>query len=173
MGYPQAAILALALCALLPGRALAQADTAYAREVYGEVQKQLGQMPRMQFNATQPGIPVPSRVSAWSQGKEVRKIQVIAPDPAGDVVSEYYYAKGALVFAYLVVKGETEHREYFRDGRMFRWLEGFEKVVRAEGDPAFAEESKNRLAYSAAYLDGVRMARESCTAKKTCNVTLK
>jgi hypothetical protein len=158
---------------VLPGGVLAQAETAAAREVYGEVQKQLAQMQRTQFNATQPGIPVPSRVIAWSQGKEVRKIQVTAPDPAGDVVSEYYYAKGALVFAYLVVKGETEHREYFRDGRMFRWLEGFEKVVRSEGDPAFAEESKNRLAYSAAYLDGVQRARDKCTPGKACDVTLK
>ena len=160
MGHTPAAILALALCALLPGRALAQADTAYAREVYAGVQKQLGQMQRTQFNATQPGIPVPSKVTAWSQGKEVRKIQVLAPDPAGDVVSEYYYAKGTLVFAYLVVKGETEHRQYFRDGRMFRWLEGMEKVVRPVDSPAFVQESKDRLAYSASYLEAARKARD-------------
>ena len=183
MGYPQAAIVALALgIALIPGRATAQADTAYAREVYGEVQKNLAQMQRLQFNASQPGIPVPAKVTAWSEGKDVRKIQVLAPDDSGDVVVEYYYGKGGLVFVYMAIKGETaagkqrtgeEHRQYFRDGRMLRWLGGMEKKEIPASNPDFATEARDRLAYSAAYLEGVQMARETCTQGKACNVTLR
>ena len=191
MGYPQAAILALALCILVPGRAAAQADTAYAREVHGQVQKELAQMQRIHFTFSQPGIPVREQVSAWSQGKDVRKIQVIAPDDSGDVVSEYFYAKGALVFVYMAVKGYTpagaqrtgiEHRQYFRDGRMIRWLGGMEKVELSDRDPDYRREEKDRLAYSAGYLGGVRLARgkqasgtvtQLVNADVACNITLK
>ncbi|QJR09415.1 hypothetical protein DSM104443_00459 [Usitatibacter rugosus] len=179
MNLPVAFLLFFAaLLAPLPARA--QADTAFAREVQGSVEKQLGDMASVTFTTRLPKVEYRSEVRAWSDGQGVRKIATVDRDDSGDVVTEYYFAKGALVFAYQAIKGfnaagksvtRIEQRQYFQGGRMVRWLGGLEKADLAK-DPGFAREGKARLAAAAFLQDGAKLLegkRGSGTLLKTEN----
>lgn len=92
---------------------------------------------------------------------------MVDADDSGSVVTEYYYRDGALVFAYIAVKGfndagrevtRVEQRQYFRDGRLVLWLGGLEKAPIPATDPEFARESSERAAASAFYLEAAKAA---------------
>ncbi|MCM2258686.1 MAG: hypothetical protein NDJ94_23890, partial [Vicinamibacteria bacterium] len=153
------------------GPAFAQADTALARQVHADVGRQLASFDKVSFEATRPDVEYRSEVKAWADASGVRKLEVTDRDDSGDVVTEYYYAGGALVFVYQAIKGfddagkqvtRGEERQYFRDDKMFKWLSGKEAAANAPADPAFAEEGSTRLAASAFY---VKAAREAYARK--------
>lgn len=156
-----ATLLALALPVLAQ-----QPDTSLARQVYAEVNAQVPRMQRATFNAKRPDVEYRSEVKAWADASGVRKVEVVDRDDSGDVVTEYYYANGALVFAYQAVKGyegrrpvtRVEQRQYFRDGRMFHWLGGTERAPQDPKSRDFVEESKERAAAGAFYLRAARRA---------------
>ena len=159
--------MAMALVLAAHGMAHAQADTRQAREVNAEVNGKLARLDAVAFSARRPDVAYTSEVRAWADAGGVRKLEVTDRDDSGDVVTEYYYAGGALVFAYQAVKGfnaagrqatRLEERQYFRDGRMFQWLSGKDKVANPPAGAEFAKESKSRLAASAFY---VRAADEA------------
>lgn len=161
-----ALLLAAALLAG-QGAAFAQPDTAYAREVVAEVNGKLASLEQAAFSAQRRNVEYRSAVKAWRDGSGVRKLEVTDLDDSGSVVTEYYYRDGALVFAYVAVKGfndagrevtRVEQREYYRDGRLFHWLGGLEKMPIPATDPGFARESKERLAASAFYAEAAKAA---------------
>jgi hypothetical protein len=165
---PLAALLAAACLAFFPVTpALAQADTAAAREAVADINGRLARLERAGFRTQRPEVEYASQVKAWADAQGVRKLEVLDRDDSGDVVTEYYFAGGALVFAYRAIRGyneagrqatRSEDRQYFRDGKMFRWLGGLEKAAVAPGDPEFATEGRERLAAADFYLQAARRA---------------
>ena len=151
------AIVLVALVSM-PAPAAAQADTALARQVVADINKGLPQLRLVTLVARRPDVEYESHVKAWADDGGVRKLEVTDHDDSGDVVTEYFYAGGALVFVYQAVKGfndagrmvtRGEERQYFRDGRMFKWLSGMDKAEVPPADAQFAEEGKTRLGASA------------------------
>ena len=57
--------------------AVAQVDTALARQVYGEVNARLGEFRRIAFTARRPKVAFTSEVRAWFEAGEVRKLEVV------------------------------------------------------------------------------------------------
>ena len=163
-----ARVLAVGLVMLAlfaPGGAFAQADTADARRVFAEVNGALASLAETRLEVRRPGVAYDNAIRAWSDGGVLRKIESVARDDSGDVVVEYYFRKDQqFVFAYTAVKGwegarqvtRTEHRQYFDDGRMFKWLGGREAAPIPKGDPDFSREANARLDELAAYVPAIR-----------------
>ncbi len=149
-------VSALALASLLAWgpAAAAEVDTAQARQVYAEVNAKLPHMTRVSFRARRPDVEYVSEVRAWSDAEGVRKLEVTDRDDSGDVVGEYFFAGRQLVFVYEAIRGYTESgrqvtrvedRQYFREGRMIRWLGGLEKVEQLRETPDFLAAQRSRL----------------------------
>jgi hypothetical protein len=162
-----AAACTLAALVAASNAAYAQDDTAAARQLFADVNRQLAGMRKSNTLARLPGVAWTSEVRAWSDTEGVRKLEAIDRDDDGDVVTEYYYAGGRLVFAYQATRGfnpagkqvtRNEEREYFADGRMFKWLGGMDKVANPPAGAGFAKESAARLAASAFYLQALARA---------------
>jgi hypothetical protein len=162
--YRSLAVTASCLLALLVApRALAQTDTALARQVYADINSRLGTMVRTKFMAQRPNIEYRSNVLAWNDTTGIRKLVVTDPDDDGDVVGEYFFDQGQLVFYFGTIKGyteagrqvaRTEHRQYFREGRMFKWLAGLGSKSNSTPPTSteFVEEAQNRLSAASFYL---------------------
>ncbi|MEQ1536313.1 MAG: hypothetical protein ABL923_10585 [Burkholderiaceae bacterium] len=140
--------------------ALAQADTAQARQVFAEVNQQLAQLKKTSLKAKRPDVAYTSNVKVWSDDSGVRKLEVTDLDDSGDVMTEYYYEGGKLVFVYQAVKGfndankqvtRHEERQYFRADKMFKWLSGTDKAEVGSKSSDFTAEATARLAASAFY----------------------
>ena len=149
-----------AVACLFSVSALAQADTAQARHVSKEVNQQLAQLKKTSLNAKRPDVAYTSNIKVWSDDSGVRKLEVTDLDDSGDVMTEYYYEGGKLVFVYQAVKGfndankqvtRHEERQYFRADKMFKWLRGTDKSEVAPKSSDFAAEATTRLAASAFY----------------------
>lgn len=145
-----------------------QQETAAARQIVAEVNGSLAGLTKVRFDAKRRDVEFRSDVTAWSDATGVRKIQVTDHDDDGDVVTEYYYASGSLVFAYQAIKGYNdagklvtrgEERQYFRDSKMVTWLSGMaDKTVNSPAAAEFAEEAKVRLSASAFYVKAASRA---------------
>lgn len=153
--------LALVATCMVSSPVLAQADTERARQVYIDVNQQLSTYKKAAFKAKRPDVSYTSNVKVWRDILEIRKIEVTDLDDSGDVITEYYYTGGQMVFAYQAVKGfndknkqvtRHEERQYFEDGKMFKWLSGTDKSIVAANSSDFAAEAKTRLAASTFYL---------------------
>ena len=162
-----AGVLAAAALLATPSLATAQADTAQARQVVADVNGKLASLTKTAFAAKRPDVDYKSEGKAWSQAGAVLKLEITDRDDSGDVVTEYYYADGALVFAYVAIKGfddagkqvtRVEERQYFRGGTMFKWLSGMDKAEIRPAGADFAEESRTRLSASAVYMKAARQA---------------
>lgn len=156
-------LVALALFA--PGGAFAQADTAAARQVFAEVNGKLASLTETRLKVRRRGFAYDNEIRAWSEAGVIRKIESVGRDDSGDVVVEYYFGRDQqFVFAYSAVKGwegarqvtRVEHRQYFDDGTMFKWLGGREAAPIPKGDPEFAREANTRLDELAAYVPAIR-----------------
>jgi hypothetical protein len=150
----------LVVSCLLSTTVLAQADTAQARQVFAQVNQQLTQLKKTSLKAKRPDVAYTSNVKVWSDDSGVRKLEVTDLDDSGDVMTEYYYEGGKLVFVYQAVKGfndankqvtRYEERQYFRADKMFKWLSGTDKLEVASKSSDFAAEATTRLAASAFY----------------------
>jgi hypothetical protein len=151
---------------------LAQADTEQARQVFAQVNQQLTQLKKSSLKAKRPDVSYTSNLNVWRDDSGVRKLEVTDLDDSGDVLTEYYYEGGKLVFVYQAVKGfndankqvtRHEERQYFRADKMFKWLSGTDKSEMAPTSGDFAAEATTRLAASAFY---VKTAMQATTAQK-------
>jgi len=139
---------------------------AAARQITREVDGALPRLERTDFLARCPDVEYPSEIRAWRDARGVRKVEATDLDDSGSVVTEYYFRDGELVFAYVAIKGwlgereatRDEHRQYFRDGAMTRWLAGMDKVPRTVDDPDFAAESRIRHAAAMFFRDAATRA---------------
>jgi hypothetical protein len=166
---------AMLLLLLASGPALAQVDTALARRVYAEVNGALARLDKVSVVARRPDDARRSEIAAWADASGIRKLQVTHRANDGDVVTEYYYARGALVFAYRAVKGynaagwpvtRDEERQYFRDGAMIRWLSGMDRIPNNPRSEAFARQARARLAASAFYVRSAERAFDRRTSRR-------
>ncbi len=160
------------------GSAIAQADTAEARRVSSEVNLHLPRLTPISIVVRRPEVEYPSYVRAWADQGIVRKIEATDHDDDGDVVTKYYYEAAKLVFAYQAIKGfnntgkqvtRGEERQYFRDGRMFKWLSGLNRADRTSnaGDNAdFSREEKSRLGASDFFVQAVNLALQRRTPQQ-------
>lgn len=110
--------------------------TAEHKRVYAQINDGLGRMTKQTFELDFPGAPVPPQATVWAENGLPRKVQVLYPGDHGSA-DEAYYLKPVgdgvqLLFVYASVTTQAvdggnstlrEHRHYFRDGRMFRWLD--------------------------------------------------
>jgi uncharacterized protein RhaS with RHS repeats len=151
---------------------VAQADTAQARQVFAQVNQQLTQLKKTSLKAKRPDVAYTSNVKVWSDDSGVRKLEVTDLDDSGDVMTEYYYEGGKLIFVYQAVKGfndankqvtRHEERQYFRADKMFKWLSGTDKSEDSSKSSDFAAEATTRLAASAFY---TKAAAQAITVKK-------
>jgi hypothetical protein len=151
---------------------VAQADTAQSRQVFAQVNQQLTQLKKTSLKAKRPDVAYTSNVKVWSDDSGVRKLEVTDLDDSGDVMTEYYYEGGKLVFVYQAVKGfndankqvtRHEERQYFQADKMFKWLSGTDKSEVSSKSGDFAAEATTRLAASAFY---AKTAVQAITAKK-------
>ena len=157
----------LVVSCLLSTAVLAQADTAHARQVFAQVNQQLTQLKKTSLKAKRPDVAYTSNVKVWSDDSGVRKLEVTDLDDSGDVMTEYYYEGGKLVFVYQAVKGfndankqvtRHEERQYFRADKMFKWLSGTDKSEVASKSSDFAAEATTRLAASVFYVKTASLA---------------
>jgi hypothetical protein len=146
----------------LSAQILAQADTAQARQVYADINKTLAAMGRVNATAQRADVSYRSELMAWADSTGVRKIRATDHDDDGDVISDYYYTRGALIFVYQAIKGfdetgkqatRSEERQYFQNGKMFKWLSGLDKAANASSDAGFADQAKTRLAAAKLFFD--------------------
>lgn len=167
-----ASLVLVALALFAPGGAFAQADTAAARQAYAEVNGRLASLTETRLKVRRPGMAYDNELRAWSEGGVIRKIEAVGRDDSGDVVVEYYFGKGQqFLFAYTAVKGwegsrqvtRVEQRQYFDDGRMFKWLGGREAAPVPRSDPAWSKEGSDRLDELAAYVPAIRAKWEAAS----------
>jgi hypothetical protein len=175
LGFVMASLLML-----LPALTHAQSDTAHARQVFTEVNKQLPQLQQVSFSTKRPGVDYKAEGKAWAQDGVVKKIEIIERDDSGDVVSEFYYAGATLVFVFEMVKGFSdsgnsnkqvainEERYYYRDGKLFKWLSGMgkDKSENLPSSAAFADVGKSRLAASTTFQAAALKALAAIPASK-------
>lgn len=167
-----ALVATLSLALLSPASTQAQTDghVAQARRVFSEVNQLLPTLQQAAFTGRRPGASYPSNGRAWAKVGAVQKIEIIELDDSGDVVSEFYYADGALVFVYEAVKGYrgqaskqvtvNEERLYFHEGRLVKWLSGMgnDRTDHTAGSAEFTEAGRSRLAASTAFLAAAHKA---------------
>lgn len=169
-GLSTLGLAALAGSLLGPGAARAEDVAARARQVFAEVNQMLPRLQASRFAAQRPGAGYPASGRAWTQDGLPRKIEIVERDDSGDVVSEFFYADGALVFVFESVRGwrgtparqvtVAEERLYYRDGRLVKWLSGMgsDKTDHTPGGADFNEAGRTRLAASAAFVAAARKA---------------
>ena len=150
-------LTAIALLAWLsaPQSAPESADTAAARQTMREVNESLARFTKASFEAKRPDVEYRSEVTAWSDAQGVRKLAVTDRDDSGDVVTEYYYASGSLVFVYQAIKGYNdagkqvtrgEERSTFAMGRWWRGSAGCPTEPRM-GRPPASSPRRRRFAW--------------------------
>ena len=128
------------------------------------INKGLGGYARSRVIAKRPDLEYKSEVTIWRDRAGVRKIEALDRDDSGNVITEYYYLDGALVFAYQAIKGYNdtgkrvirgEERQYFNNGKMSKWLSGLDKVANVIASAEFDAESKTKLTTSMFFLQAV------------------
>jgi hypothetical protein len=109
--------------------ATAQEDTAPHRAVYREINEAVKSMSKV--TGTHSDEPLVFALTGWMQGGELRKIVATSGEDGGGF-EEYYLVGEKPVFVYNTYqqaaaeggKGavRVENRLYFREGRLFKWL---------------------------------------------------
>lgn len=158
---------------VLPGVAATAATDMFAehRRVYAEVNADLPNMTKEVFEIDDAAAEVPPEVTAWLRDGQPRKVQVLYPASDGMLLQEFYYKTGPdmpyLLFAYEAVTTESadgttlgpqEHRYYFRDGRMIRWLDAGREPV-TENSPEFHDRETSLLQDSSMVLSRLSESR--------------
>jgi hypothetical protein len=171
-------VAVLALCIVATWSALpahAQSTVAEVRRVYADVQKRLPKLSSTKFVGSRPGVTYRAEGRAWSDTSGIVKIEVIERDDSGDVVSEFFYSNGLLVFVFESVKGfvensnkqvtRSEERYYYQNGKLVEWISGIskEQLKNKPGSVEFNEVATSRLGASNAFLAA---ARKSAAGKK-------
>lgn len=175
----RAVVGGVALLLVVPA-ARAQADTAHAREIFASINARLPTLTAVRFVAPRTDVDYKTQTRAWLDAGAVRKIENTAFDDSGNVITEYYFANGQLVFGLRTVTGfkgtgnasrmvaTGEDRFYFRDAKMFKWLSGMgkERAEQAVNGADFAEEEKALQAESALLVKAALAAHARQAAAK-------
>lgn len=148
--------LLCAIVALASFPVSAQEDTAKHRAVFEEVNAKL---PKLKVSkAKLEDEELTWTLKAWSDGKEIRKIEASVPGEDGEGSDELYFAGGKLVFVfrqYTTGSGsdakKEEHRFYFTDSKLVKWIDEAKKPVDLT-DSNFATEGTILLENSAKFL---------------------
>jgi hypothetical protein len=121
----------------LPG-ARAADPTAYHRQVYAEVNRNIDHYTADSAELTLDGAPFPVQVSTWSDNGVVRKMVLRYPDDHGLSTESLYFDHGELVFVFEIItstpidgsaSSQREGRYYFANGRMIQWLDDKKQSV--------------------------------------------
>ncbi len=125
------------LLIVLQSPAQAQDDTAHHRAVYKEINEKVASF--KQVKATHKDEPLVFELQGWIDGKELRKIIATVPGEDGDGSEEFYLENGQPLFVfrhYSTINQDTgkivaryEDRFYFKNGKMFKWLDTEKKSV--------------------------------------------
>lgn len=131
----------------------AQDDTAHHRAVYKEINEKAASSKPVK--ATHKDDPIVFELQGWSDGKELRKIISVVPGEDGDGNEEYYLENGQPLFVfrrYSDINQDTgkvlarhEDRFYFKDGKMFKWLDTAKKPVQTTSEDFTAEAERLTL----------------------------
>jgi hypothetical protein len=126
----------------------AQADTAYHRKIYAEINDQQSRYAKSQANLEEDGVAI--RLKGFSQNGTLRKIETEVLGEHGSRYEEYYLENGLPLFVYTLTKTQDfngkvtaryENRYYFRNGVMFKWLDAEKKPVNP-GSVEFQQEGR-------------------------------
>ena len=150
--------------------AAAQEDTAKHRAVFEEVNAKL---PKLKASkATLEDEELTWTLKAWADGTDVRKILASVPGEDGDGSDEFYYSGGKLVFVFRQYTTGTgseakkeEHRFYFTDGKLSKWIGADKKPVDLT-DSNFATEGTILLENSAKFLKALGGKAEDSSKEK-------
>ncbi len=131
----------------------AQDDTAHHRAVYQEINEKAASW--KQVKATHKDDPIVFELQGWMDGKDLRKILSIVPGEDGDGSEEYYLENGQPLFVFRrysdinqdtgKVLAKHEDRFYFKDGKMFKWLDTAKKPVKTTSEDFIAEAERLAL----------------------------
>lgn len=131
----------------------AQDDTAHHRAVYQAINEKAATSKPVK--ATHKDDPIVFELQGWFDGKELRKIISIVPGEDGDGVEEYYLENGQPLFVfrrYSDINQDTgkvlarhEDRFYFREGKLFKWLDTAKKTVKPTSEDFIAEAERLTL----------------------------
>lgn len=129
---------------------LAQDDTAHHRAIYQEINEKASSW--KQIKATHKDDPLVFELQGWIDGKELRKIVAIVPGEDGDGSEEYYLENGQPLFVFRrysdinqdsgKVLARHEDRFYFKEGKLFKWLDTEKKPVKTTSEDFIAESER-------------------------------
>ncbi|MEY4483763.1 MAG: hypothetical protein RL693_1215 [Verrucomicrobiota bacterium] len=124
-----------------------QDDTAHHRAVYQDINDKAADSKPVK--ATHKDDPLVFELQGWFEGKVLRKIISIVPGEDGDGSEEYYLENGQPLFVfrrYSDINQDTgkvlarhEDRFYFKDGKMFKWLDTAKKPMPPTSEDFIAE----------------------------------
>lgn len=143
-----AAVLAACVLSCSFGAQAADAPTAEHRRLYAEINATLNTLTRQVYSVQVDDAPVPLEIQTWSSGADgdiPEKMVSRAVEDHGDTTQEFYFgpagSRRELRFIFEVIttqaidgshKTVQENRYYFRDGKMFRWLDPSKQPVPPE-----------------------------------------
>ncbi|CAN5743455.1 hypothetical protein BH11VER1_BH11VER1_40640 [soil metagenome] len=155
-----------------------QDETAHHRAVYQEINEK--EASYKQVKATHKDDPLVFELQGWFDGKELRKIVSFVPGEDGDGSEEYYLEHGQPLFVfrrYNDVNQDTgkvlarhEDRFYFKDGKLFKWLDTEKKPVKNNDADFLAEAERltsNTQSFIAAFKDKVVASKPQATQTTT------
>lgn len=159
-----AASLAIASTALAQAPSPAKDPAALARAVTADVNGRLASLRVVRKSVRLPGTEYDTKATGWLDANGLRKVLAVADDDSGEVADEYYLQDGRLVFHYRAIKGfegkrqvtRVEHRFYFDEGRLTRWLGGLEKAPQSPRDADWATEERRALEAAKAFATALR-----------------
>lgn len=137
------------LLSLLVPFAHAQDDTAHHRKVYAEINDHEASYKKVK--ALHRDEPLEFELLGYYDGSTLRKIVARIPGEDGDGSDEYYIENGEPLFVFNHYqtgsiepgkpKRNVENRLYFKDGKMFKWINTDKKSVPADS-PDFISEAE-------------------------------
>lgn len=138
---------------LLVTQMQAQDDTAHHRAVYQAInEKAAASKP---VKATHKDDPIVFELQGWFDGKDLQKIISVVPGEDGDGNEEYYLENGQPLFVFRrysdinqdsgKVLTRYEDRFYFKNGKMFKWLDTSKQPVKTTSEDFIAEAERLTL----------------------------
>lgn len=157
--------LFVAACVIAVAGSLRAADSSVEEKVkairakYAEIEKGLKgcrQVKREVLDESAEG----GELTAYFEDSNLRKLSVRLFGETGNVLEEFYFAEGKVIFVFRgdtrftapnsgAVMSKTEQRFYFAEDKLIRWLNPEKKDVTI--DAAAAEHERDILAYAKKY----------------------
>jgi hypothetical protein len=164
-------LLVLSFFSLLAPAGAAE-NTAYHRQIYTEVNRNLGQYTVDHGEVILENAPHPLQATTWREAGVLRKMVIEFPDDHGLTTEALYYDRSDLVFVFETVISEPidgsaatrrEARYYFTDGKMILWLDHAKKSIPA-GSTDFLAEDHDIRQISALVLSSIQDKKDNKTS---------